>query len=368
MIIEAANGFLRRAVPPSRIVELDTTQSGFDRELWRQMCDLGWTAMGVPEPAGGLGSIVDLCLVCEENGRVALSSPLVTTVAAGALPLAASGRPVDELLSGARIATMALLEEGSASEWSPPHLTGARSEDGWTLSGRKILVPWANVADVFVFSCYLEDRGPSLATVPRDALSILDNEILGGDRRSRVELDGIAIDESDLLDYDLLAHSLDVQTVLNIALAVGLCDQALSLSVQYANERHQFGKPIGAFQAVSYRIVDMKLAVDAARLFCHKAAWHLDVGRAASLHVGAAKAYANEMIDICTHNAHQVHGAMGFSTEYDLHLFTRRARALACNHGTTSRSLERVAVGLGLGPGTEANRVLNSGLAMPASA
>lgn len=350
MIVQAAAGFLQRAVPTTKVVELDATDTGFDRALWDQMCEMGWTAMAIPEEHGGLGSIVDLCLVAEEVGRVALSSPLVTTVAAGALPLLQGGHAdrLPALLSGEQIATMALLEEDSGSEWSAPRLTGARDGDGWLLTGAKVLVPWGNVADVFLVSCDLEGRGPSVAIVPRDALRIEDNQILGGDRRSRIELDGVKVGEGDVLDADVLAHSLDVQTVLHTAHAIGLCDEALRMSVQYANERHQFGRPIGSFQAVSYRCVDMKLSLDAARLFCHKAAWHLDVGRPAEMHVGACKAYANEMVDICTHNAQQVHGAIGFSTEYDLHLFTRRARAFACNHGSSARQLERVAVGLGL--------------------
>lgn len=352
MIGEAARGFLQGAVTPATVNALDATATGFDPELWQRMCDLGWTAMAIGEEHGGLGSIVDLCLVAEEHGRVALSSPLVTTVAAGALPLVLGGDDfwLPALLTGERIATMALLEEGGAGEWSRPRLAGVRSAGGWTLNGTKVLVPWGNVADVFLVSADLEGRGPSFAVLERERLTIADHRVLGGDRRSRVQLRDVAVTEADLLaGYDaILTRSLDVQTVLSIALAVGLCDRALAMSVQYANERHQFGRPIGSFQAVSYRCVDMKLAIDACRLFCHKAAWHLDVGRDADMQVGAAKAYANEMVDGCTHNAQQVHGAIGFSTEYDLHLFTRRARALACNLGTSARSLERVAVGLGL--------------------
>ncbi|HEX4108330.1 MAG TPA: acyl-CoA dehydrogenase family protein [Solirubrobacteraceae bacterium] len=361
MIGGAASGFLERACPTSTIVELDASETGFDAALWRRACELGWTAMGVPPDAGGLGGIVDLCLVTEACGRVALTSPLACTVAGGALPLALGGsaeqraRWLERLLSGAAIATIALLDSGSASEWSPVRLRGVRDGADWTLSGTKLLVPWAAVADVLVLSADLQDRGPSFVLVEPTAagVTVIPHQVLGGDRRARVELADVTVAESDVLRAPegfatLQRRCLDVLTVLDVALAVGLCETALGMSVQYAGERRQFGRPIGAFQAVSYRCVDMKLAIDACRLLCHKAAWHLEVGRPADLHVGAAKAYANEMVDVVTHNAQQVHGAIGFSTEYDLHLFTRRARAFASNLGTSASSLERVAVGLGL--------------------
>lgn len=361
MIVQAADGFLQNACPTAKVVELDAGETGFDPGLWKRTCDLGWTAMGLPAQAGGLGSIVDLCLVMEASGRVALTSPLATTVAGGALPLVRGGsdeqreRWAGRLLSGEAIASMALLDPDSGSEWSPAQLEGARDGAAWTLTGAKLLVPWASVADVLLVSADLPGRGPSFVLVETGGpgVTITPHAILGGDRRSRVDLDGVTVGEADVLPAPegfeaLRAHSLDAQTVLNVALAVGLCETALAMSVQYANERHQFDRPIGSFQAVSYRCVDMRLAIDACRLFGRKAAWHLDVGRPADMHVGAAKAYANEMVDIVTHNAQQVHGAIGFSTEYDLHLFTRRARAFASNLGTSARSLERVAVGLGL--------------------
>jgi alkylation response protein AidB-like acyl-CoA dehydrogenase len=124
----------------------------------------------------------------------------------------------------------------------------------------------------------------------------------------------------------------------------------LELSVQHARDRRQFDRPIGAFQAIAHRCADMRADVDACRYLAYQAAWALDRAGTADAEVAAAKSYTNDAVRRVAMHAHQVHGALGFSTEHDLHLFSRRAKAFELSYGTTSRHRERLAAAMGLRP------------------
>jgi alkylation response protein AidB-like acyl-CoA dehydrogenase len=138
--------------------------------------------------------------------------------------------------------------------------------------------------------------------------------------------------------------------VAGLAYAVGAAERALEMTVQHARDREPFGRPIGSFQAVAHRCVDMRTDVDACRYLAYQAAWRLDRGGDPDLEVGAAKSYGNEALRRVFTHAHQVHGAIGFSTEHDLHLFTRRAKAFELTYGSAALHRERMARAMGLEP------------------
>jgi alkylation response protein AidB-like acyl-CoA dehydrogenase len=133
-----------------------------------------------------------------------------------------------------------------------------------------------------------------------------------------------------------------------LAYAVGAAERALELTVEHAKTRVQFGRPIGSFQAVAHRCADMRSEIDAVRYLVYQAAWSLASGRPSALEAGAAKAYGNEALRRVFMHAHQVHGAIGFSTEHDLQLFTRRAKAVELSWGGAASHRERVAQAMGL--------------------
>ena len=136
--------------------------------------------------------------------------------------------------------------------------------------------------------------------------------------------------------------------IASLAYAVGAAERVLEMTADYARTRVQFGRPIGSFQAVAHRCVDMRSDIDAVRLLTYQAAWALGTGRPSALEVSAAKAYGNEALRRIFTNAHQVFGAIGFSTDHDLHLFTRRAKATELTWGGADQHLRRVAVEMGL--------------------
>jgi alkylation response protein AidB-like acyl-CoA dehydrogenase len=168
-----------------------------------------------------------------------------------------------------------------------------------------------------------------------------------------VSFDGVAITGDDVVgDAAVLERASAHHTVVDTAYAVGLAGGALALAVDHASNREQFGRPIGVNQAVSHQCVDMRVEIDAMRVLALQAAWRLDRYDAdpagAERAVALANAYARDVLPGIFARAHQVHGAIGFTMEYDLQLFTRRAKAYELTGGGAAHHLEQVARAIGL--------------------
>ena len=305
---------------------------------WPTMASLGWAGLALPEAVGGAGrGLLEVAVLCEALGRGPVASPLVaSTAAAWALLRGGDDQWPAMLAGGEAVATLAVVDAGAHDEWGPPVLVG-----GTRLRGTKILVPWADVADVLVVTTA---EGPHVVRTDQPGVTVTRHDDLDADPLFAVELDG-AVAEPSSAD---VARALDAAAVLQLAHAVGAAERALELVVRHACEREQFGRPIGSFQAVAHRCVDIRTDVDACRFLAYRAAWALDRGGPCDLEVGAAKAYGNDAMRRVFANAHQVMGAVGFSTEHELHRFTRRGKALELTYGTTTHHLDRVASAMGL--------------------
>jgi alkylation response protein AidB-like acyl-CoA dehydrogenase len=218
------------------------------------------------------------------------------------------------------------------------------------------MVGFAAIADVLLVSTRLAGRGPALVAVPTDAAGLTARRLdaLGGDPCFEVTLDGVRVAHDDVvasgsLAEALLERAMTASRVLDCAGAVGLSEGALALGVAHAKDRAQFGRPIGAFQAVANRLVDVRSDVDALRLLTHRAAWAL--GRAekgSGMHTATMAGYAGWTAATASAATHQVMGAIGFTMEHDLQLFTRRLKAFETRVGPPAAHLETVATGLGL--------------------
>ncbi len=359
LLIDSARAWVARACPVARVRELDaagTYPTGAWRDLWREIASLDWASLVLPTEAGGAGAgMLELALVAEALGEGAVPTPLLTSVTLAALPLlwaGTAGSIVADLGTGARIGTLALLEPGMRDEWAPVTMPGSIP-----LRGTKLLVPWAQAADVLVVA-----TADGLRLVERSApgVSVTEHDTLGGDPRAAVELDGaraVVIEAGD--GRDLVLRALDHSAVVQLAYAVGIMRTMLDLSVRHARDREQFGRPIGTFQAVAHRCAEMRADVDACRFLAYQAAWALDnayparirsrpMGTSHTAPVAAALAYAKDAIRRVARHAHQVHGAIGFSTEHDLHLFSRRAKAFELTWGSATLHREHLAVAMGL--------------------
>jgi alkylation response protein AidB-like acyl-CoA dehydrogenase len=362
LLAESARHFAEQVCPSAVVREVEASADGFSADLWSRLCELGYPGLVMPEKYGGSsGTVLDLAIVAEELGRVAFPSPLLTSVALGAMPLLWSGNDSQRqqwlpgLVKGDLIATMALVEPGGGNEWSDMRAAARRLTTNWRLSGEKILVPYAANAHLIIVAAMVEGAGLSLIALERTAPGIRceRHRAIGGDPLYSVSFEKVTFTPAAVLDTGgnaraVLDRALDHAAVLQAGHAVGLSERALSLAVGHATTREQFGRPIGAFQAVAHRCADMRIDIDACRFLALQAAWRLDQSGPADLDVAAAKAYINDAVRRVFTNAHQVHGAIGYSSEYDLQLFTRRAKAFELSLGSTAMHHERVAKGIGL--------------------
>ena len=362
MIRDGARRFLADSLDPDAVRVAEASADGVNSEIWAQMAELGWTALALPEDIGGGGAgLVDLCLLAEELGRAAASTPLVATAGFAAAflqavePTALTRSMLSTLATSDAVITPALADAAGRDERSAPASVLTETDAGATISGAKAMVPCASVAQVLLVSLRASDGEAAVVAVDRDAAGVrwARHGATGGDPLFHVEFDNVSVPAGGVLARGRAAQQaidagLDAAAVLATAEAVGCCEGMIRLGSEYASNRQQFGRVIGSYQAVAHRLADMRINTDACRLLVAETAWLLDQGRDATLEVAGTKVFANEVMVDMVHAAHTVHGAIGYTTEYDLQLYTRRARAFCLSHGDTDAQTERAAVALGL--------------------
>ena len=362
MIRDGARRFLADSLDPDAVREVEASADGVNPEIWAQMAELGWTALALPaDIGGGGGGLADLCVLAEELGRAAASTPLVATAGFAATflgavePTAATRDTLSTLATSGAVITPALVDAAGRDERSAPSSVLSETHAGATISGAKTMVPYVSVAQVLLVSLTTPDGESAVVAVDRDAAGVkwTRHGAMGGDPLFHVEFDKVPVPADRVLARGPAAEraidaGLDAATVLATAEAVGCCEGMIRLASEHASSRQQFGRVIGSYQAVSHRLADMRINTDACRLLVAEAAWMLDQGRDATLEVAGTKVFANEVMVDMVHAAHTVHGAIGYTTEYDLQLYTRRARAFCLSHGDTDAQTERAAIALGL--------------------
>ena len=305
---------------------------GFTDRQWHEISELGWPGLAISEEHGGLGlGVVELVVLQEELGYALAPTPFFSTVAAGLIVQAAGSDEQREsrlpgLASGSSRGTVAGL--------------GDRIEPvGASLTGTKFAVPDAAAADWAIV------RGSEgrhfLVDLDQDGVTIEPEDALDPTRK----LYSLHLQEADghQLPGDAGAAYAAIATAL-AAESVGVAQRAMEMAVAYASDRKQFGRPIGAYQAVSHRCAQMLLEVEGARSLSYYAGWACDhEPESARLASSMAKAYASDAGWRVTAAAVQVHGGIGFTWEHDLHFFLKRARANAHTFGDARRHRARVA-------------------------
>jgi alkylation response protein AidB-like acyl-CoA dehydrogenase len=313
-LVEAFRAFLIKESPPARVRDAEE-RGGFDRELWDAVGALGGPGMGVDAAAGGGGAgLLDLELVAERLGAALAPVPMVESWVAARL-LARCGAQLDALLAEPpEVATLALVP--------------ARG-------GIARLVPAGAVATVVVGMddgdlVVVQDAAPERPRVHNLGGAPLADRSLRVEVRTRLDTGDAAAAAHE--------HAVDEWRVLTAGALVGLAGAALELGVEYAKERHQFGVPIGSFQAVAHRLADVATMVDGARLLSREAAWAADEDEAdASALARMAFQFATRAAQQTTAAALHVHGGYGFTIEYDVQLFHRRAKAWSLALGDPRR-------------------------------
>ena len=308
-------------------------ERAFTDQQWAEMVELGWPGIAVPEDQGGLGlGTVEQSVIAEELGYACAPSPLASTWAAARL-LAAAGE-AGRLTDGRRGAVAQV--DAGATALSSLTDPDARFEDG-RLHGVKVAVPDAASADVLVVTA-----AGGRHVVVEGGAAIERSAALDPTRRLyTVRLDGTPGIELRAAGWERAWLAI---AVLAAAESVGVAQRALEMAVAYAKDRHQFGRPIGSYQAVSHACAQMLLETEGARSAVLWAAWALDhEPETAPLAASVAKAYASDAGRRVPAAALQVHGGIGFTWEHDLHFLLKRGQANARSYGDARWHRERVA-------------------------
>ncbi len=350
-IKQTAKDFLASRYRSERMRELAETDRGFEDSDWQQMVELGWTGLAVPEEWGGQGlGMVDLAVLMEEMGYALAPSPLFSNTAAGlALSLCGSDdqrerwlRPIAE---GEKRGTLALIDSGSPGAIGEFTMQAKADGDGVVLDGQKTLVIDADAADVLIVAT--SDGRRHLVETGAEGLTISPEQSIDLTRKVySVRFDGVRVAAADTLPADGEEY-FAVFGRICVALAAemtGIAQRCLEMSVEYAKDRQQFGRPIGAYQAVSHRCAEMLLHAENSRSATYYAAWTADAEpESLALASSMAKAYASENVWRVANDAIQVHGGIGFTWEHDLHFFLKRARVDAALFGDAKYHRGRVA-------------------------
>jgi len=328
---------------PAHVRAMFDDAKGYGDRLWSEMAKLGWLGLPFPEEQGGAGlGLVELGLVLEEMGRAAYPGPFFATVVLGGLGIQLGGNAAqkDKWLSaisaGRARATAALLEEHL--DWDPvsTSTTATKSGSGWTLSGLKRFVPWAHVADIVLVPAR-SSEGLGIFLVDPTSAGVTLAPMVGIDltnRWSEMRLDKVAVGADAVLGQPgsagpLLDSLLRRAAVMSSAEMLGAARRCLDMSVEYVKVREQFGQPVGSFQAIRHRCAEMLLEAENAHAAVYYAAWALTAGAEdAAIASSICKAYVSDAARKVCGDAIQVHGGIGFTWEYDLHLYMKRAKAL----------------------------------------
>ncbi|MFI4878367.1 MAG: acyl-CoA dehydrogenase family protein [Steroidobacterales bacterium] len=366
MLRRSARDFLAKECSSKVVRKLMESSDPYDEALWQKLAGLGWTALGIPEAHGGVGTFLDLVVVLEEAGRALLPGPFFATMGLAVPALIEAGTEAQKkevlpaIAQGSARATLAFTEPSGRWDAGSVKLSASPSGGGWQLDGVKLFVPDADAADYTVVAARTRGEGEdgiSLFLVkgrPR-GMTVTPLETLDMTRRwSEVRFDGVKLDAGSLMGdahkaWPALKRALDWATAALCAEMVGGTQKVLESSTDYAKTRQQFGKPIGIYQAVSHKLADMLVLSESGRSATYYAAWAVDADAPdRALAASMAKAYVSDAYRKVAGDGIQVHGGIGFTWEHDMHLYFKRAKSSEVTLGDATYHRELVAQSLDL--------------------
>src|SRR5215510_5220251 len=366
---DATRKFLDDECPTTFVRKMMADDTAHATELWIKIAQLGWLGIIIPEDFGGVGgSFLDLVVILEEAGKSLLPGPFFAAALLGTTAVLGGGSAeqkanlLPKIVEGNHIITLALAEKSGRYDATGVTLAAAAKGNDFVLSGEKFFVPDAHVADQIVVAARTSQGGKpedgiTLFLVDAKAPGVAITQLKTVDmtrRQCHVALQDVAVANAQVVGeagkgWPILRRVLDQAMAGLCAEMIGTGQKALDMAVAYAKERVQFGKPIGSFQAVKHKCVDMMVQVENARSLTYYAAWTVDENTPeARQAVPMAKAYCSDMCKTVTSEAIQVHGGIGFTWEHDMHLFYRRGLASEAAFGSAPVHREVVAQTLNL--------------------
>lgn len=346
MLRDAVRGLLAEHAPLTVAREMEDDPVGYPDELWKRMAELDLLGLLLPEEHGGSGmTALEGVVLYEELGRSLAPTPHFVSCVASGLAIARGGDEAQRaawlprIASGEAVLTPAWLEPDGG--FGPKGVQArATSDDGgetYLITGVKRHVLFAAAATRLLVFARTGD-GPEeidlfLVDPQAPGVRLTQQRSVASDTQYRVDLEGVRVPAADRLGapgsgWATWAAVRDDALIVLAAWAVGAAEHTQAMTVQYAKDREQFGKPIGAFQAIAHYLADRQTELDGARTLVHEAAWARATGRPTTRLAPMAKLFACKMFRDLTATAQQVHGGNGFTLEYDVQLFFRRAKAL----------------------------------------
>ena len=370
MLRQTARAFLEEHCPTTFVRQMMEDDKGYSVDLWKEMAELGWLGLAFPEAYGGQGlGFVDLTVILEEMGAALLPSPFLSTVILAGQTILLGGSEAQKkaylpkIAEGALVATLAMTEP--AGRFDAEGITAVQATPqgaGFSITGTKLFVPDAHIAELLVVAARTKETddksaGISLFLVEGNSPGVSTTLLKTMDqtrKQCEVVFDNVQVGRDRLLGtvdqgWPILQKVLNLATVSLCAEMVGGAQRVLDLSVSYAKERVQFGRPIGSFQAIKHKCAEMMLQVESAKSAAYYAAWAVDEDvPEAPLAVSMAKAYCSDAYRNTAGEGIQVHGGIGFTWEHDMHLYFKRAKYAEFTFGDATYHRELVAQGLNL--------------------
>jgi 3-oxocholest-4-en-26-oyl-CoA dehydrogenase beta subunit len=344
---------------PQRQREVEAGGDRFDAILWADLARAGILAAALPEALGGAGlGLLEQCSVLEEVGRAVAPVPYLASIVLGAGAIAQFGTPDQQQRwaapagRGELILTAALSEE-DGDDPRTPTASAERVGGGWLLTGTKTVVPAGRQADLFLVPAATATGVAVFLVAPDDPGEVVvqpqrlaDGDVAGRLELTRLELADDRVLGSPAAGAEITAWLVSRGTVGLCALQLGVVARALELTSEHAKNRVQFGRPIGSFQAVTQRLADAYVDVEAVRLTMWQAAWRLASGLPGETELATAKFWAADAGHRVAHTAVHIHGGVGIDTDYPLHRYFTAAKRAEFELGGATAQLRRIGAAL----------------------
>jgi alkylation response protein AidB-like acyl-CoA dehydrogenase len=356
MLREMVRGVCADFAPLDVVRQLEDDPVGYPVDFWKQLAALDLIGLTLPAAYGGSEmTLLEAAIVYEELGRSLAPSPHFASAVMSAGVLVAAGSDsqrqswLPPIATGDAIVVPAWIEPDGGFGPGGIALSATPTDDGFSLSGVKWHVPFAAAADRVVVLART-DAGVDLFLVDLAApgITLTQQLTIASDTQYELVLDDVAVTTADRIGeagsgWDTWSEVMYDGIILQAALAVGGAQHALAITVQYAKDRQQFDKPLGAFQALAHYLADAKTAVDGATLLTHEAAWARATGRPVDRLAPMAKLFAAQTYRDVTATAQQIFGGVGFTLDYDIQLYFRRAKQLQVSWYDSRRLEELIA-------------------------
>jgi len=350
LLRESAQKLSSRYAGPRAHRALRETAHGFDRARIVAVAEAGWLSLLVPEGRGGLGlGITEVALVLEEAGRGLITEPIAAMIAsAPALAYGSEQAILEEALAG-KIIVLPALYDPFTDRSTADAVLAVPSGKGFRLTGRTNSVPHAGSAGAYLINARTDD-GFVLCLVRKEAkgVELFSRVKVDATGHASLELTEVEVPAEDTIAAGDAGAALSAETFDRVVLGaaaemLGVMEQALDLAIEYMKTRQQFGRPISSFQALQHRAVNDHIEIELTRSLLYQACAAMDEGRGHRAMISAVKARASEAVLSVTKSVVQMHGAIGFTDEYDAGLYVRRAMSLSVQYGNAAHHRQRFA-------------------------